>query len=90
MIVTKLTGQQAKMHALSIALAKKHIRAITHTKGTPEWWAWHGWRKRNGLSNTFMDSRPTFGFPQDMPPEGSLDTALDEANAGTSSKRFET
>ena len=88
--MTKLTGPSAKLHALSIALAKHNVRAVTHAKGSAEWWSWHGWRKRNGLPIVFMESRPTWGCPQDMPPGAGLDTALDEALAGTSSKRFAT
>lgn len=76
-----LQGPSAKYVEMSEAMAKASIKAVTHKHGTPEWWAWHGWRKRNGLSVAFMESRPTFGVPDDMPPTGSLDTALMEAQA---------
>lgn len=82
-----LNMQQTKLVDLSKVMAKAGVKAITHVKGSQEWWAWHAWRKRNGLGVAFMESRNRFGFPCDMPPDGSLDTALDEAMAGTAGKK---
>lgn len=88
--MTDLPLQAQKMVDLSRALAKKGVTAVTHNHGTPEWFAWLGWRKKQGLSVTFMESRNRYGFPCDMPPDCGLDTALAEAQAGTASKKLAT
>lgn len=82
-----LNSQQSKLVDMSKAMAKAGIKAVSHDHGSPEWCAWRAWRKRNGLGTAFMDSRSKFGVPCDMPPEGSLDTALDEAQAGSASRK---
>ena len=84
---TELSGPQHQFQALCVALHKAHVSSFVHEKGSPEWWAWHGWRKKNGLPVGFMESRPKWSVPSDMPPDGSLSTALDEATAGTAGRR---
>ena len=82
----KLHGQQAKMADLSKALAKRGTRAVSHKKGSPEWFSRLGWRKANGLPTAFMESQAKWSVPCDMPPPGSLASALEDAQAGVAAK----
>jgi len=90
-IGTNLSGPAAKFIELDKAMYKRASHEfVTLQAGQPGWTDWLSWRKNNGLSTNFMVSRGKWGVPSKYPPQGSIDTALAEYQAGTSSRKLET
>ena len=75
----------ARLQRLAEQVYKREKTLPVLKKGSSEWWAWYGWRKRRGLSVALMDERPTWTVPTEMPPE-DIDAAL--AESGPASKRL--
>lgn len=84
---TSLLANTAKFIDLNKAMYKRASHDfVTLQAGQPGWTDWLRWRKDNGLSTNMMVSRGKWGVPSKYPPQGSLDTALAEYQAGTSRK----
>jgi len=56
-------------------------------RNEPEWDVWRAWYIKNGVPVRFMDTRPVWTVPTELPPL-DLDEALKEAGAGKLSKRL--